>query len=114
MNQSAFLVKAFVAIGIVCAVGFYFFHQSKAYIIGPQINVVTPLNGETLEHSYVLVKGKVENVSNLSVSGHPVLADNFGNFETGLLLAKGYNIIQISAKDKFGRTENKKLEVAVK
>ncbi len=113
MNQSAFLIKTFVAIGIVCAVGFYFFHQSKAYIIGPQINVITPINGETLAHSYVLIKGEVENVSNLSVNGYPVLAGNFGNFETGLLLAKGYNIIEISAKDNFGRTAVKKLEVVI-
>ncbi len=114
MNQPVFFIKALVAIGIVCVVGFYFFHQSKAYIIGPQINIITPLNGETLAHSYVLIKGESANVSSLSVNGHPVLAGNFGNFETGLLLAKGYNIIRISAKDKFGRTAVKKLEVVVK
>ncbi len=114
MNRSAFLIKAFMIIGIACVVGFYFFHQSKAYIIGPQINVITPLDSETLTHSYVLIKGEAANVSNLSVNGHPVLAGNFGNFETGLLLARGYNIIVISAKDKFGRTAVKKLEVVIK
>ncbi len=112
--MSAFLIKALAGIVVAVLIGFYFFHQSKAYILGPQINIITPLNGETLSHSYVLVKGQAMNISNLLVNGHTVLSGNLGNFETGLLLARGYNIIEISAKDKFGRTAGKKLEVVIK
>jgi len=67
-----------------------------------------------LTDSFISVSGKVSNVSNLLVNGQKILADGFGNFEKSLLLARGYNIIELLAEDKFGRVATKKLEVVFK
>jgi hypothetical protein len=113
-SRPLFYIKLFAVLGVVIVLGFYFFHQSKDFLMGPRITVDYPQNGQTLNNPLVSIKGKVLNAATLLVNGHAIITDNFGNFEKKLLLAKGYNIIELSAKDKFGRVIDKKLEVVLR
>lgn len=88
--------------------------QSKDYFSGPEIVIFYPENRAVLDDSYVLLRGKIENANSLAVNGNTVLSDADGNFQTALLLAEGYNIIDLTAKDKFMRVINKKIEVVLK
>lgn len=94
-----------IAIITVLVGGFSFFGLFKAwdFLVGPKISIESPEDGETFSSSYIEVKGKAENVSLLSLDGRKIFAGQEGIFKEGLLLAKGYNIIELSAKDKFNR-----------
>ncbi|MBU1178931.1 hypothetical protein KKB69_01140 [Patescibacteria group bacterium] len=115
MNSYPLLyIKIFAILLIALVLGFYFFHQAKGFLAGPQIKIDYPENGQTLANSFMSVRGVVTNTAVLLIDGQKVLADSFGNFRKDLLLAKGYNIIELSAKDRFNRETYKKLEVVNK
>lgn len=113
-SRNGFFIKLFIGLCGVVFLLFYFFHQSKAFLLGPQIVVKYPENGETLNKTIVVVVGNVVNTDTLLLNGRFIIADSFGNFEEKLILARGYNIIELTAKDKFERETSKKLEVVVK
>ena len=107
-------IKLFVVLAVVVLLGFYFFHQSKAFLLGPNITVNFPKDGQTLTDSLVSIKGSVLNSAVFFINGQKILTDSSGNFEKKLILAKGYNVIELLAEDKFERSVNKKIEVVLK
>jgi hypothetical protein len=113
-KRPLFLIKIIAIFFIIAFLGVYFVRQSKFYLFGPQINIKYPENGTTLNSSLITVSGEVFNAVSLFVNGNQVLSDTFGDFETDLLLADGYNIISFEAKDKFGRVEAESLELVLK
>jgi len=110
-SKIRFLAGLFIGLCVVVFLFFYFFHQSKAFLTGPQIVVDTPENGETLSTAFVFIKGNAINSDTLLLNGRAIITDSSGGFEEGLLLARGYNIIGLMARDKFGRETEKKIEV---
>lgn len=91
----------------------YFLYQARGYLFGPKITLDNPLAGEVIHDSYLEVKGQALNISSLSLNGRQIFTDENGNFKEGLLLAKGYNIIELTATDKFGRVKKEKREVVL-
>ncbi len=114
--QSRFLlyIKFSVVFVVVILLAVYFFNQSKVFLLGPQLKIDNPINGQTLTDSFVLVNGVASNVVALLINDQVILIDSFGNFNKNLILARGYNIIELIARDKFNREVYKKLEVTVK
>ena len=113
-NKHLLILKISVVFCLVVVFSFYFFRQSKDFILGPSIFVEAPVNGQTLLSSPVVISGRVLNSSSFQLNGQEIMTDSSGNFKKKLLLAKGYNIIEMSAEDKFGRTTDKRLEVVLK
>ena len=94
---------------------FYFFHQSRSFLSGPKIKInIPPVVIIESGDPFFTLRGVIANTDFLFINGAKVLPDSSGNFEKTLLLAKGYNIIELSAEDKYGRAENKKLEVVLR
>lgn len=92
----------------------YFFYQMRGVIFKPYLVVDSPLDGEILENGFVVIKGKAGRANALSLNGRKVFVDARGRFSHGLLLASGYNIIELTAKDNFGREIKKTKAVMVK
>jgi len=113
-KRPIFFVKVFVGLCALALLGVYFFYQSRIFLLGPQLSVEYPLSGQTLKNSLLLIKGQALNASSVLINGQQVLCDSMGNFSRKLLLAQGYNIIEITVRDKFGREVNKKLPVVLK
>lgn len=106
-------IKLFLVILVIVILGGYFLYQAKGYLLGPQIFIESPKVGEVSSTSYLEVKGRALNVSSLSLNGRQIITDGQGNFSEGLLLARGYNIIGLTAADKFGRVKKEKREVVL-
>lgn len=100
-----------VIIGIFAVYGLYI---SRNFLKGPQILIETPRKGEIIHNAYIEIKGKAKNISHLSLNGKQIFTDTEGNFKQNLLLANGYNIIEISAQDKFGRGIKERREIVLK
>jgi len=111
-------IRLFIKIGVlVILVGsfvFYAIYQAQDFIIGPRITIDYPEDGESLSKSFITVKGQAKNISLLSLNGRQIFTDENGYFNENLLLALGYNIIEVSAQDKFGRNAKEIKEVVVK
>lgn len=59
----------------------------------------------------VKVLGKAKNATYISLNGREIFIDKDGNFSENMALLPGLSIITLSAEDKFGHTDEKKLEV---
>lgn len=108
------VIKAGLFVSAILVVVIYSFFSFKDYIKGPEIIIKEPLNGSTISTSTVMVKGQVLHIQNITINNRPILIDKEGNFTETLLLFPGYNVSVISAKDKFNRTIEYKLELVYK
>jgi hypothetical protein len=111
-SRTIFKIGAIVA--LILAFSGYGLYKAKDFLAGPKITIEYPQNGQFLSRSYNKIKGKAANVSNIHINGRQVFADKDGKFEEGLLLAMGYNIIEVKATDKFEREIKKLIEVVYK
>ncbi len=106
-------VKLLLLFILIAALAGYFFYQGRGYLSGPEIIIESPYAGEVVNDAYLIVKGRVLNISTLSLNGRQIFTDEKGFFSEGLLLARGYNIIELTATDKFGRIKKEKREVVL-
>ena len=111
-------IQIMTGVGGVCLLlfsfGIYGFYKATGFLAGPDIVMEYPKSGQTVLQSYNTAKGKAVNISSLRVNGRQIFTDEEGNFETSLLLAEGYNIIEVKANDKFNREIRKLIEVVYK
>jgi len=104
-----------ISIGLGCVfvgiVLFYAYLQSRAIIAGPQIVLESPQNGITATTSLLAIRGTITNAKETTLNGRTLFIDLKGNFSEQLLLAPGYNIIELTAKDTKGREVKRVLEI---
>ncbi len=98
-------------LGIVGVIVFYAYYQSRAIDVGPQVDILEPQNGITSTSSLILIRGVALRAKELTLDGRQILIDLEGRFGEYLLLAEGYNIIELTARDAQGTTVRKVLEV---
>ncbi|OGI67396.1 hypothetical protein A3A05_00835 [Candidatus Nomurabacteria bacterium RIFCSPLOWO2_01_FULL_41_12] len=85
----------------------YAFFRSHDLIFGVKIKNVNIMDGTTVTNSVLDVTGKAKNATNLTLNGREISIDEKGNFDETIALLPGYNIINITAKDKFGYIDEK-------
>ena len=106
-------VKLILVILVAAFLAGYFLYQARGYLLGPKIIVDSPQPAEVIHDSYLEIKGQALNIASLSLNGRQIFTDEHGFFSEGLLLAKGYNIIELTAFDKFGRIKKERREVVL-
>ena len=99
-------LKLIFAVVFACLIVGYGVFRFQAYLSGPTINIVSPIDGETATSSVILLQGSVKDAISLEVDGNALSPNQDGSFEETLLLPSGLSILTIEAKDRFGaRTE---------
>ncbi len=115
MNRNAISTLRISAIILLALViGGYSLFQAWKLIQGPVIIVDTPQNGAVYNSTLIEIDGKAKNVAYLYLNDRPIFTDKNGRFAEKLLLSPGYNIIKLSAEDKFKTYTEKKLEIILK
>ncbi len=89
-------------------------YKAKDFLVGPKIVIESPIDGQVFTTSDIEINGQASNISLLYLNGRQIFTNQNGNFKENLLLARGYNILQIEAKDKFNREVKIKREVVLK
>lgn len=92
----------------------YSLYQARNLIAGPVITITSPSNGASFDHSRIEIEGIAKNVNVISVNDRPIFIDEQGHFKEIELLSPGDNIITLKAKDKFGRSTQRTLEIVYK
>ena len=106
--------KAGIITILVLAFGIYGLYNAHVFLAGPKIIVESPKNGQVFQNSYIAVTGRASDIASIFLDGRRIFVDESGNFKENLLLARGYNIIEVQAGDKFGREVKKIREVVLK
>lgn len=93
---------------------FFGYLKTKNVFEGPSITIETPKNGETVSSSLTTIEGIARNVAFLSLNDRQIYLDQNGRLEEKLLLAEGYNILTLKARDKFGKMTENRIELVYK
>lgn len=105
------LVKPLVIALVVILILGYSILKVKNLAIGPEITLYSPTDGASTKTDLVNIKGKAERISQIFLNGKKIYTDEAGNFNEQYLLASGYNLLEVSANDQFGRQVAKKLQL---
>lgn len=111
IRKTKILTGLGIVILLLLSFGIYGMYKAKAFLKGPLITIESPLNGQEVREPFVEIIGKTSNVSILFLNGRQIFTDTENRFKGDLLLAEGYNIIEVSGADKFGRAIKEKLEL---
>lgn len=112
-NSKSPLYTIVIIMTIVFVVGYAFF-QARKIVSGPKITIERPGNGEVVYDNPIEITGKARNINSISMNDRPIFIDENGVFKEKLLLYLGYNIVEIDAKDRFGKETTKRLEIVLK
>ena len=88
--------------------------RAKSLVEGPDIAITSPQDGAITSESLTTLSGFAHNISFLTLNGAKIFTDESGAFKERVLLSYGYNIITLEAKDRFGRTAQKTLQLIYK
>ncbi len=123
MEAQRIIKRVLAGLGIILIVGYSVF-ALEGFIRGPRIEIATPesvhggdRSGGLRYFSYatttalVLVSGRVIHANILFLNGAEISQNLEGNFSESLLLAPGYNIMSVEAKDRYGRSAKKTIEI---
>lgn len=87
----------------------YAYYEARGLLYGPSIYVSSDLTGT--HDPLVIISGKAERISQLTMNGKPVPVTEEGAFEEPYLLVSGYNHIILRAQNKYGRSRERVIEV---
>ncbi len=82
-------------------------YNIKDLLFGAPLSVITAKDGATLEDTYLPISGSAAHARELLINGRSVALDRKGKFSDSILLSPGYNIVEVSQRDRFG---NEKVE----
>lgn len=98
--------------GIAIVLGYSYF-VLEDFVRGPRIMLSSPENGTSTTTPVVAIVGRAVHVSNLTINDDTAPLDLDGNFYRRLILAPGYNIMKVTAMDRYKRTVEEVVEVTL-
>ncbi len=104
------LLIGFIFLSLIGYLLFHFF----GFFSPPLLEIYSPLEGEVLESSEVIVKGKVDPDASVSINGDLAFVFGDGSFEKKISLSKGKNKILVEAVSRQGRKNTKEITVEIR
>ena len=110
VKEGKTIIRNYVITILSIAIIGYAGYQSNKIITGPQITIQSPNTTNTYGEN-VEIRGIVKNVSVVTLNDRMIPIDDKGNFKEKVLLYPGYNVVKLEAKDKFGASVKKELQL---
>lgn len=95
---------------LIVVVGYGFF-RSYDLIHGITLTVSGIPEDGIAHDPYLPLSGKAKNAVLLSLDGRPITVSKAGDWQDAIILSKGYNVISILARDKFGKETKQDYQV---
>lgn len=111
-NARTYLIRGTFAVAVLL-IALYTLFELRHLIAGPVVALSYPQNGATVADPLIEITGTTRNVARLTLNDRQIFVDSKGTLRESLLLASGYNVLRIEARDRFGRTVMRTLEVVV-
>src|SRR5262249_36121605 len=87
----------------------YALFEARGQILGPTIDVSPRV--ELVHQPFLVIQGQAERISSLLMNGQQIPVTENGSFQEPYLLPPGYNRIVLDAKDSYGRSAERVLEI---
>ena len=108
------LVRTWIAIGAIAVIVGYGAFRAKDLAEGPMLEVTSPADGTAVHDSLVEIRGTTKNISFLTLNGNKIFTDQSGAYDEKILLSPSYNVVTLTARDRFGRIAAKTLQLTYK
>ncbi|HYF10117.1 MAG TPA: hypothetical protein VD967_00740 [Candidatus Paceibacterota bacterium] len=89
----------------------YGYFQARAFLDGPVILLDSPREGVPLTSALFTVSGTIRNAAFISLDGRQIYTTEEGFFREQLLAPLGYTIVTLKARDRFGHSAEKEIEL---
>jgi hypothetical protein len=96
-------LRPFGILLIVLVIVVYVQFQARNLLQGPTI-VLTSEPGALIHEKTVTIAGNAKNIVELRLNGKVIHTNEIGDFSELVVLPQGYNIVTVTASDRFGRT----------
>ncbi len=104
-------MKKILLIALFLLLVSYSLFQARALILGPQVSIETPRDGETVREPLLTLSGKSRNAAWLELNGAQIFTDENGYWEEKLLVSSGLSIMTIKVRDRFGRVDTDEVRI---
>ncbi|GMU74478.1 MAG: hypothetical protein AMXMBFR44_6750 [Candidatus Campbellbacteria bacterium] len=104
LSAQKILSRGLLTLVLVAIVGYAYF-EARPFLSGPQLEVTSPQDGFSAFESPLSVTGEAHRISEITLNGNPIFVDENGRFERLVPLSPGYATIQVSVRDRFGRSK---------
>jgi hypothetical protein len=102
-----------IMIVLFLLLAFYALYQARALLIGPQIWITSPRDGQTVENSLVTIEGRAKNIAWMSLNDRPIFTDENGLWSEKLAVSEGISIMTLKARDRFGREIEERVRIVL-
>ena len=102
------ITKIALVIFFIIIAGYAYF-EARGILFGPSIYVSSSV--EQVSDPYIEIKGSTQHISALSMNGESVPVTEQGDFDVPYVLAPGFNRIVLDAKDKYGKSTERVVEI---
>ncbi len=89
----------------------YVLFQARFLILGPQVWITSPADGETVASPVVTVSGRAKNIAWISLNGRQIFTNEEGFWSEKLLVSRGMSIMTAQVRDRFGREREESVRV---
>jgi len=107
-------LKIFVIILAIAIIFGYGGFQFRNLVLGPRIWIASPIDGEATTTQVIAVTGTIKNAAFITFDGAQIFTDENGNWSEDIVLMSGYNVLTVTAKDRFGKVATKTLHIVYK
>ncbi|MFA5773617.1 MAG: hypothetical protein WC908_03015 [Candidatus Paceibacterota bacterium] len=90
-----------------------FFGYEKMSFIFNGIKIEAVLEQKD-DSSLAVVSGNAEKAVYITLNGREIFIDKEGNFSESIIILPGFSIVTLNARDKFGKTAEKKFVIVTK
>lgn len=108
-----YLKTIIILLFLLCLFGYGAF-EIWNYATGPKIILTSPANGSAVSESLISINGQGKNTKKITLNDRAIVVDETGNFSEKILLSYGYNVLELKAEDRFGKTTEQKLQIVYK
>ena len=89
----------------------YSLYQARVFIVGPQVWINSPKDGDRVTNPVVILEGRAKNIAWLSLNDYQIFTDEEGLWSEKLLVSEGLSIMTLKARDRFGREIEKSVRI---
>ena len=102
-------ITRIVLVTFFILVALYAYYEGRGLLYGPAIEI----DNRVMEVSepFITIEGNARRISSLSMNGTSIVVTEDGAFSEGYVLAPGYNRITLSARDRWGKTTERSIEI---
>ena len=89
----------------------YVLFQARFLILGPQVWINYPKDGEVVANSVIIMEGVARNAAWLTLNGRQIFTDENGLWSEKLIVSPGLSIMTVLARDRFGREREERVRI---